>query len=444
MQFRCKFLMSKVPVSLYLDTRRAISSGENKGRFPVKLRVDFSEAGKRQQKYFHTGVYLNEKEYQKATSETPGRTLRDISVRLVGLKAKAVDILETSPYITAELFELLFTGKAVRSANVEALFRWHIDKFDKAGRIKSRDSYELAMRSILDFSDGHRCTSCRKWVNPNRMNKDCPHDRLEKTVATGLLLNNIDVDFLERYEFWMIKELGNSVSTVGIYLRNLRAVFNDAIEEKKVIARDLYPFGRRKYRIPSGENIKKAMPEKDKVALMKYEPANESEAEALDFWKFSYYSNGINPIDIAYLHEDRISEEAFEYVRKKTETTERNQKVMQVPLHPVARQVLERRGIHSPYVFGIITPDMSEERKRRSVENFVRRINKNMEKIAKKLGIRSVTTYTARHTVATTLIRNKVPLSAIKDILGHAAESTTERYVNSIDFEEKKKIQEYL
>lgn len=433
--------MQKYPVSLYLDTRRALASG----LFPVKLRIDFSGQGKKRvQKYFATGVQLSEKDFAKAVSETPGRTLRKIANHLLELKARAVDIIDTSPFIEPDLFEMIFTGKAVRSANVESLFRDHIKKFDVEGKIKSRDSYESALHSILDFADGRMCEKCRRWFNPNRMATECPHDRAEETTPSGLLLNNIDVDFLERYEAWMIKEQGNSVSTVGIYLRNLRAVFNDAIDERKVIARDLYPFGKKKYSIPESNNIKKALSEKDKEKLLKYKPVNKREEEALDFWKLFYYCNGINPIDIAYLHEDNLDEESFTYFRKKTVTTKRTLTEMAVPVRKEVQEIIRKRGVHSPYIFGILTPGLSPERARRTVENFVKRINQNLEVITKKLGIPRVTTYTARHTVATTLIKKKVPLQVLKDLFGHSSAAITERYVKGIDMEEAKQINQLL
>ena len=48
-------------------------------------------------------------------------------------------------------------------------------------------------------------------------------------------------------------------ATQGIYLRNLRAIFNEAIADGIISKEKCYPFGRRKYQIPTGRNIKKAL-----------------------------------------------------------------------------------------------------------------------------------------------------------------------------------------
>jgi integrase/recombinase XerD len=42
-----------------------------------------------------------------------------------------------------------------------------------------------------------------------------------------------------------------SKTTVGIYVRQLRTLFNEAIE-LCIIKREKYPFGRRKYQPPTG------------------------------------------------------------------------------------------------------------------------------------------------------------------------------------------------
>jgi hypothetical protein len=49
-----------------------------------------------------------------------------------------------------------------------------------------------------------------------------------------------------------------SSNTVGIYLRQLRTVYNDAIGQG-IVNRDLYPFTQKGFVIPLGRNEKKAL-----------------------------------------------------------------------------------------------------------------------------------------------------------------------------------------
>ena len=63
-------------------------------------------------------------------------------------------------------------------------------------------------------------------------------------------------------------------------MRQLRAIINQAISDK-ILSADLYPF--KKYEIPSGQNIKKALPNDDLQKLLSCIPANADQAKALDF-----------------------------------------------------------------------------------------------------------------------------------------------------------------
>jgi len=68
---------------------------------------------------------------------------------------------------------------------------------------------------------------------------------------------DVTKEFLNDFEKWMV-ENGRSISTVGIYLRTLRTIFNNAIAQG-VVRPEFYPFGRRKYVIPTGRNMKRAL-----------------------------------------------------------------------------------------------------------------------------------------------------------------------------------------
>ena len=64
--------------------------------------------------------------------------------------------------------------------------------------------------------------------------------------------------YLRDYE-QKLKAEGLSKTTIGFYLRPLRAIYNEAIEEGIAQKDKSYPFGKNRYQIPTSRNIKKAL-----------------------------------------------------------------------------------------------------------------------------------------------------------------------------------------
>jgi hypothetical protein len=126
----------------------------------------------------------------------------------------------------------------------------------------------------------------------------------------------VTTSYLRQYELWMLKN-ENSKTTIGIYLRSFREIFNEAIHER-VIKIDKYPFGRRKYQIPTGKNIKKALQLDHIRQIYYYESSCETEKKAKDFWILFYLCNGINPKDVALLKYKNINGEYITFERAKT------------------------------------------------------------------------------------------------------------------------------
>lgn len=86
----------------------------------------------------------------------------------------------------------------------------------------------------------------------------------------NLRLEDITVRFLYDYERWMIAR-GNSLTAVRIYLRTLRAIFNIRITDGLLPAK-YYPFGKRKYQIPRGVNVKKVLEPFEIKRIYDYQP----------------------------------------------------------------------------------------------------------------------------------------------------------------------------
>lgn len=62
-----------------------------------------------------------------------------------------------------------------------------------------------------------------------------------------------------------------------------------------------------------------------------------------------------------------------------------------------------------------------------------------MRSLIKALEIENITTYTARHSVATVLKRSGAKISYISESLGHRDLKTTEAYLASFEKEERQK-----
>jgi len=246
---------------------------------------------------------------------------------------------------------------------------------------------------------------------------------------------------------------GKSVTTIGFYLRCLRAIFNEAINTPGLIGKESYPFGKRKYEIPNGQNIKKAITLEEIKKIFDYESIDgSSEQRAKDYWIFSYLCNGVNIKDIALLKYKNIDfgDEKITFFRAKTErTTVVNIKPIAIVLLPEIKAIIDRWGNQPQYpenyVFPILKAEYSIEQQHARVKQTVKDINKYIDRIAKTVGItKKLTTYSARHSFSTVLKRSGASIEFISESLGHSDIKTTESYLDSFEDDMKKEFAHML
>ena len=80
--------------------------------------------------------------------------------------------------------------------------------------------------------------------------------------------------------------------------------------------------------------------------------------------------------------------------------------------------------------------DENPLRQKQIFQLLVHLINDNMKVIGTELGIKTnITTYSARHSFATTLKRSGANVSLISEMLGHSSLKTTQRYLDSFENE---------
>jgi integrase len=252
----------------------------------------------------------------------------------------------------------------------------------------------------------------------------------------NLQIHDITPAFLQSYEKHLLSEK-KSLSTVSIYMRNLRSIINKVIKDK-LISRDAYPF--KSYEIPTGQNVKKALKDFDINNILTHIPEKGDQRKAIDFWIFSYLCSGINFADIISLKPGNISGSYLTFYRQKTiRTKKKDLRPIKVGLNPRALAIIEKyknSDPQNPYLFSILEAGLSAKTIKNRCQRFIKWVNKRMYEICEDLGIENKTgTYAARHTFSTVMKRKGAPTSFIKDALGHSSAVTTENYLDSFEDE---------
>lgn len=386
----------KVTVSFFLDASRPNSEG----RCLIKLNIYQRPTKKR----YATKYHATQEEWKKINaSNLRDEELKKIKKGLHDISSKAEKVIAKLVPFSFVAFEEAFFNKeaAKHSTTLKYWFDKYIEHLKHTGQIGTAISYNTTLNSINDF---------RK----------------------NLSLHDITPALLNDYENHLLKN-SKSISTVGIYMRQLRAIINQAIDAN-VISSDKYPF--KKYQIPAGRNIKKALNEADLNKLLSYQPTTADKQKALDFWLFSYLCNGMNFADIIELKPDNISGNYLHFIRAKTKRTKKKDlRPIRVGLNARALEIIKRQkntDPANPYLFPILEKGLTPLTVKHRCQRFIKWVNNKMESIRKELEIeQKIGTYSARHSFSTVLKRKGVSTEFIKESLGHSSLVTTENYLDS-------------
>jgi len=397
-------------VSLYLDDRKTRDIKPPVAA-PLKLRVYINRLNIR---HFKTKFSLTCDEFEKSYhAKNPRGDNKILKTKIESIKIKADSIIERlGDDFTFDKFERLLYKSNYDKNNIVPYFNDYIKQLDAEDRVGSADIYRLSLNSLLAFKGAGK-------------------------PVINLTFQTITVKFLNDYEKWFVKEVDGkktkSLTSVGIYLRNLRFIFNQAISAGDIPA-DIYPFGKDKYVIPTGTNIKKAIENDVLKILYTVELAPGSMKTARDYWFFSFQANGMNFRDIASLRFKDIAETSFSFKRQKTKRTIKAKNVAPIMV-PITESVSAFINDYcnadrdpDNFVFPIFTKGMNEKEKMRVNRNFIRFVNDNMGRLAAQLKLNiKIGTMVARHSF-TGKVTKTLGLEFAQEALGHTTMATTQSY----------------
>lgn len=226
----------------------------------------------------------------------------------------------------------------------------------------------------------------------------------------GLDFKDITYTFLKEFEVHL-KEKGNSVNTVAKHMRQLRTLVNEAINQG-YIPSDAYPF--RKFKIKQEKGRKEFLTPDELRKLENLQVSDKRLRHVLDAFLFCCYT-GLRYSDFCQLTPEniiRVNGKRWLYFKSVKTDVE-----IRLPLHLLfegkALAVLERYDIVTD--FAKIGPNSEA--------------NKYLAQLATLARIRKHITYhTARHTCATLLVHQGVPITTVQKLLGHTSVRTTEVY----------------
>ena len=369
-----------------------------------------------------TDIDLSENEFETIWTNPKNKSLRgenrEIELKLKSIETRANKVASEMTVFDFSDFEIKFFRKSSDKNSIKYYFDTIIENKIKDNKIGTAESYKYTLNSLKEFSEN---------VNNSSLEK--------------LTFSIINVQWLKEYEKFMLSK-GKSYTTIAIYTRTLRAVFNIAIENNDII-NDIYPFGKNKYKIPRTRKVKKALNSTQLKILFNAETLNDNEEKAKSFWFFSFASNGMNLKDIALLKYSDIKDDKFTYYRAKTFDKSAEKTMITIYLTDFTNTIIKKYGKINKdgFVFNILDEIDDNLTQYKKIKNFTRYINDHIKRVAKRNELPGdISTYWARHSFATNSLRKGASMEFISEALNHSDLSVTINYFAGFEDEAKKEF----
>lgn len=295
---RCLYIYTKndnnmATVGFYLDTRRE----KKDGTFPIKLQVRHKGQIMLCTDFCATPETWMGTEYNKSAKNYKAK---NVAIRnLINRVEMLLVILDDNQKLKG-MSDKALKEHILKSIKNESTCKTFVSYIDEFIATKSKENtivlYKVTKNKILAYDP--TCTfetMTRKW--------------------------------LESFNKWL-KDTGIKTNSISIHLRNIRAVFNHAIDNEET---ELYPF--RKFTIEREETRKRSLKPEQLITLRDFN-GEQYQKEYQDIFMLMFYLIGINAIDLFNLKQ--IVDGRIEYKREKTG------KLYSIKVEPEAMEILNR------------------------------------------------------------------------------------------------------
>ena len=245
---------------------------------------------------------------------------------------------------------------------------------------------------------------------------------------------------LRRYGQYLY-ECGLKPNTISTYMRMLRSIYNRGVEAGSA------PYVPRLFHdVYTGVDVcqKKALPAGELHKLLYEDPKSERLRRTQIIAALMFQFCGMSFADLAHLEKSALDKSVLRYNRIKTKTP------MSVEVLDTAKGMINQlRSNQEPipdcpnYLFDILCGNKKrkDERAYREYQSALRRFNNRLKDLARALRLKSpVSSYTLRHSWATTAKYRGVPIEMISESLGHKSIKTTQIYLKGFELRERTEV----
>ena len=388
-------------IKFFHDTR------SGKDEFPIKLRI----AHKKETACISLNIKVAPQEWDAKKEMVIGnkkaKTYNSLLSSRMGA-AKAVlanlDLLgKTNKLSAMQIRDIIENGGEFKEEKAgHNFYEYYASCMEKKTKSKTRSSYEQALVNLAKFDP----------------------------EIKGRTFEELDYKYIERLDEWF-EERGVTINSRAVYYRNIRAVFNDAVEDELT---DNYPF--KKFKIKKAPTKKRNL-SIEELTMLKDFPCNyRNHGKYRDMFMLMFYMRGINAVDLFKLTKDNIRHGRIDYIRSKTG------KPYSVKIEPEMQKIFDRyKG--KDYLLDIADGAKTEKEYVAKYEGFLHRMNEGLKKIGpvtwtKQKGpspvyhpiLPKISQYWCRHTTATLMHRIGYSVDLVSSSLGHDnGNKTTHIYI---------------
>lgn len=299
---------------------------------------------------------------------------------------------------------------------------------DKIYGKKPTDFFAFADEAVEQYLENGKIGTYDK-------NKSIINKLREYVKEKSLLFQDIDTEFLGKYEKYLRKTLGNKTNTVHKDFKFIRKLFNDAYGQG-LIEHQVIPFNNYKMK---AERTERTYLTEEELSLVENYPATPGTRMELhrDMFVFAAYAGGLRVSDLLQLQWYQFDGQHINFTIKKTETQ------LSVKLPNKAVEFINKYKPENPnktdFIFPML-PNGTRLDDPREIDTAISRatayINKNLNLIAQKLDLeKKISFHISRHTFATRALRKGISIDKVSKLMGHAAIRETQIYAKIVNSE---------